>query len=188
MNSRKISSSGTSPAAHLGDGRRAGLLLHLRLKLAREVEELLLVGEERRLVQRRCRRPLHGRRGRSALGGTRHLVGQSPAQLGVENGLEVLREDVPESRPRVFDRAPFETHPPPRELSVPREKALERLKPLRRVHDHALLEAEIDLEELVRRRLRWSGRLGRLDRRRRGRRSAGGHLLGLPAARAEACP
>src|SRR5664279_1145614 len=163
--------------AHLGDGGRTGLLLHLRLKLAREIEELLLVGEKRRLVQRRYGRPLHGRRGRCALGATRHLVGKSPAQLRVENRLEVLRKDVPESRPRIFDRAPFETHPPPRELSVPREKALESLKPLRRVHHHSLLETEIDLEELVRRRLRWSGRLGRRGRRRRDRRSAGGHLL-----------
>src|SRR5271169_4473293 len=160
--------------AHLGNRGRARFLLHLRLKLAGEIEEFLLVGKERRLVERRRRRSLLGRRGRCVLGATRHLVGQSLAQLRVENRLEVFREDVPQRRPRVFDHAPFETHPPPRELSVPREEALEGLKPLRRIHHHPLLEAEVDLEELVR------GRLGRtlgLGRRLQGRRGAGRPLL-----------
>src|ERR1019366_303036 len=83
-------------ATHIGSVRRGDLLLQFRLKLACEVEELLLVGEERRLVERR--RPLHGRRGRSALGAARHLVGERPPQLRVENRLEIFREDVPEGR------------------------------------------------------------------------------------------
>src|ERR1035437_4394824 len=162
----------------LGSVRSAGLLLHLRLQLAREVEELLFVREERRLVQRRRRR--RGRRlRRRPLGSTRHLVGERAPQLGIQDRLEILREDVAEGRARILASPAVESSAPAHELGVSGELAFERLESLGSVHDHALLETEVDLEELVRRRfrLRRFGHLRGRPRRRCSRTRDGGGRL-----------
>src|SRR5205807_2706038 len=85
--------------------RHHRLLLHLGLELLREVEELLLVGEEARLVDRGRRR--RGRRRRLELvdrPAARHLVRERASELRVEHELEVLGQDVLERGARLLRR------------------------------------------------------------------------------------
>ena len=152
-------------------GRLGRLLLlpHLGLQLAREVEELLLVGEERGFVREngRARRRLRLFGRRRLLGASGHLVRERAAELRVEDGLEVLREDVRKRGPRVLPLPAVQARAALRDLGVAGELALEGLQPFGGVDDHSLLEAEVDLEKLL------GGRLVLCRRGRRGLRGRG---------------